>query len=111
MISEYEVKCKCGFSTKVKYGREGKSDLYEVFTCEKCKNLFSLHLNDEKRCSCGNEKLIQYNPNKDHNIKFFEENKDAMDKDKVKQIINFWSNTRSDECPRCNEKTLVWKRI
>lgn len=114
MITNYKVICRCGFKAKVKYGREGKNKVCEVFSCSKCKNLFTLAFNDKLKCKkCGNTKLISYNPNKEENLAYYKRMfKDKMlVKSKLKELEKFWKNIRDNECPKCNKKKLVWKAV
>ena len=112
MINDYNVNCKCGFKSKVKYGRLGKNEVYEVFSCPNCKNLFTLHFNDELKCrKCKNTKLASYNPNKMENLAFYKRmsKNNMLLKSKLKELEEFWKNIKDNECPKCGKKQLVWR--
>lgn len=112
MMIDYEAGCKCGFKAKVKYGREGKSKTYEIFSCPKCKNLFTLLFNEKLKCNkCKNTKLISYNPNKEDNLAYYKKmfKSKMLVKSKLNELKKFWNNIRDNECPKCGKKHLVWK--
>ena len=113
MINKYKISCKCGFKAKVVYGREGKSDIEEVFSCPKCKNLFALKFNKKLECKCGNTKLIRYNPNKKKNIDYYKKMVDdkQLTRSKFDELKKFWKEIKDNECPKCGKKDLVWEII
>ena len=110
MIKNYEAVCKCGFKARLKYGREGKNEVEEIFSCPKCQNLFTLAFTDTLKCKCGNTELISYNPNKEDNLAYYKK----MAKDnmllnsKLKELEEFWNKVKDNECPKCNKDTLRW---
>ena len=81
MILDYLVKCECGFKSEVNYGREGEEKISEVYSCPKCKNLFTLKFKEKLKCpKCKGTILKQYNPNKEDNIAYYKK----MQKNNVK---------------------------
>ena len=111
MISKYKVHCKCGFKTEVKYGRVSKKEIYEIFSCPNCKNLFSLEANDKLICKkCKNPELVPYNPHKKENLDYYKRmlKLDLLNKSKLKELEGFWKSIEDEECPICGKKTLKW---
>lgn len=111
MIIKYKVSCKCGFKARVTYGRVGKRKVHEVFSCPKCRNLFTLEFNKPLKCKkCRNSSLIPYNPNKEDNLAFYKKmiRSKMLIKSKLKELENFWKNIKDKECPLCGKKQLKW---
>lgn len=111
MINTFKVSCKCGFKSSVQYGNDGRKVIYETFSCPKCKNLFSLEYNKQRKCpKCKNTNLKPYNPNKKENIEFYRRmNKIGMlSKSKLNDLEEFWQKIGDDECPKCGKKQLKW---
>ena len=110
MITEYKVKCPCGFKANVEYGREGKDKIIEVYSCPVCKSLFSISFEEEVICKkCGNTKLISYNPNKKENLAFYEKMDVKLTKPKITELQKFWATIYDDMCPNCGKITLSWQ--
>jgi adenylate kinase family enzyme len=109
MITNFTVTCKCGFKSNVKYGRSSKKVIFEVFSCPKCQNLFSLNIESQRKCNCGETKLTSYNPNKLENLKYYKKMKDNIEVEKVKEITEFWEKIEDIKCPKCEKNTLNWK--
>lgn len=111
MIKNYKLSCGCGLKAKVLYGREGKTKVLEVYSCPKCKNLFTLKFNEDLKCKkCNNTKLIAYNPNKEDNLDFYKRmSKTGMlSESKLKELVGFWKKIKDKECPKCGKKQLKW---
>ena len=109
MITEYNVLCPCGFKANVEQGRERKNQIFEVFSCTLCKNLFSVSLEDDVICKkCGNTHLVVYNPNKKENLAFFKKMAAQLTKDKLDELQNYWKTINDCKCPKCGEDTLNW---
>lgn len=110
MITRYRVVCSCGFEARVKYGKSDQKNVFEVFSCRECKNIFSLFSDDERVCACGNKSLIQYSPNKKDNLNFYKNmaSKNKLSKDQLEELENFWNKIKDHECPRCGKYSLKW---
>lgn len=112
MITNYKVSCKCGFKARVKYGREGKNKICEVFSCPECKNLFTLEFDEKLKCNeCKNTKLASYNPHKKDNLAYYKKmvKCNMLIKSKLKELEKFWKNIKDNKCPKCGKNQLVWK--
>ncbi len=110
-MEEYLASCSCGFKAKVFYGKSGEK-VYEVFSCPKCKNLFSLTIDQKLSCpKCKNEELKRYNPNKKDNLAYYASlsKKGALSSSKLKELKVFWENIKDNECPKCGKKTMNWE--
>jgi len=111
MIDNYLVKCECGFKAEVSYGREGEENIHEVYSCPKCKNLFTLRFKEKLRCTkCKGEKLLQYNPNKKDNISYYKRmfKTRMLHKQGMKELMAFWKRIHDAECPMCGKKKMRW---
>jgi hypothetical protein len=111
MIKNYTVSCKCGFTSDVSYGRENKDNIFEVFSCNICKNLFSLKIDKDRKCVCGNDKLKLYVPDKKENLSFYRKMAELgkIDEEKLKQLTDFWSTIDDKKCPICENEYLIWR--
>ena len=112
MIINYEVKCSCGFFAQVKYGKVGKDEIYEIFSCPECKNLFSLEAKEKIKCkTCKNTRLIPYNPNKKENLRYYQDMSEGnmLIESKLKELKTFWDKISDDACPKCKKNQLIWK--
>jgi DNA-directed RNA polymerase subunit M/transcription elongation factor TFIIS len=117
MVKTYKAQCNaCDAEFTVKYGSKNKRKIiFETFSCPQCKNLFSLSNNDKEfSCpTCGNTDLIRYNMNKIENITYYKKmyNEQVLPQEKYEEIIDFWKNVKSDECPKCGKHELVWSLL
>ncbi|MFH2020299.1 MAG: hypothetical protein ABIJ34_02730 [archaeon] len=91
---------------------KGKDDGYEIYSCNKCKNLFSLNIKEKLECpKCKGKKLNRYNPHKHENLLFYK-NMKKQGKLGMKDYIElekFWANLYDRKCPVCTRHSLVWK--
>ena len=112
MILNYKANCvNCGFKTKLQYGRAGKSDIVEIFSCKKCGNLFSLHVDKKKCCpKCKGEDLISYIPDKKQNLAYYRKMLDTkmLTKAKYNELEEFWKDIEDTKCPKCKKMKLEW---
>ena len=109
MITKFKVRCPCGFKANVEYGREGKNQIREVYSCQKCKNLFSIAFEEKVVCKkCGNTKLLPYNPHKKENLAFYKKMAGQLTKSKLKELQDYWDTINDNKCPKCSKKTLIW---
>ena len=117
MVKTYKAKCKaCNAEYLLEYGsNNNRKIIYETFSCQNCKHLFSLsNDNDKFICpSCGNEKLIRYNMNKNENIRYYQKmyEQKILSIEKYEEIISFWKTIKSDECPNCGKHELEWIKL
>ncbi|MFH0869542.1 MAG: hypothetical protein V1866_00615 [archaeon] len=111
MIDNYLAKCECGFKAEVSYGREGEEKIHEVYSCPKCKNLFTLRFKEKLKCpKCKGEKLCQYSPNKKDNIAYYRRmlKIGALHKRGMEELVTFWKKIYDTECPKCGKKKMHW---
>jgi len=114
MVNTYKAQCKsCDADFTVQYGSKNKRKIiYETYSCPQCRNLFSLsNIDNQYSCpKCGNTNLVRYNMNKEENISYYKKmyNKQLLPKDKYMEILDFWKNVKSDECPKCGNQDLEW---
>ncbi|MGM5484677.1 MAG: hypothetical protein ACQEP1_02280 [Nanobdellota archaeon] len=112
MIREYKVSCDCGLSADVFYGRKSKKEIYEVLSCNACRNLFSVSVNDGRECpSCGGGDLLIYLPDKSESTRFYDRMKEQglLSEEKYKQIKEYWDKLEDKKCPSCGKDTLKWE--
>ncbi|MBN2368011.1 hypothetical protein JXC34_03255 [Candidatus Woesearchaeota archaeon] len=113
MIHKFRITCGfCGKIFEVRYGLEGKEVCYDIFSCPKCRNLFSLSNNDVQECpQCNNRKLNHYNPHKKENLEYY----DSMKKQGVlvdknfEKLKEYWKYINDTLCPCCGHKSLKWE--
>lgn len=110
MLVKYRVVCPCGFEARLKYGKSDQKNIFEVYSCPECKNLFTLFSTDERECGCGNKNLVQYNPNKKENLDFYKKMAvgNRLAEEKLAELEEFWKNIKDCECPRCGKQTMKW---
>ncbi|MBN1793036.1 hypothetical protein JW826_05120 [Candidatus Woesearchaeota archaeon] len=107
----YQASCPCGLKEKLQYGRDEDGTLYEVFSCPKCRNLFTLRFNARLECpTCRGIDLKSYNPHKEQNIEFYKaRHRDhQLSKEMLDELTRFWIHIRDKECPKCGKNTLRW---
>lgn len=114
MIQKHEAKCECGFKKELKWGREDEKNIAEAFSCEKCHNLFSKKITEEKKCpQCGNKELKQYIPRKKENLAYYQrmQKEGLIEEKEKKELQKFWETIEDNKCPLCGKQTLKWKTI
>jgi len=116
MADVYRLSCShCKEFFEVNYGGDLKKEVYEIFSCSDCKNLFSILSNDKNRkCpSCGNTDLISYHMNKGKNISYYKKmlNQGLLSQAKYNQLAEYWKNIESKKCPKCGFDTLTWNKF
>lgn len=110
MIIYFKFSCPCGFSAEIKYGRENKDIINEIFSCKYCKNLFNLNFDKNKICpTCKSSALIEYNPHKEENLLYYDKMKNKLNEAKLKELNDYWAKIKDNECPSCKKSTLIWK--
>ena len=94
MLIKYKISCSnCNRSFVVDYGSIKKEVSYEIFSCPKCKNLFSLKNTDPAECpGCKNTKLVKYNPHVDENLDFYAKmlKKGLLKKGDYNNLKRYW---------------------
>jgi len=112
MIVGYDIKCKsCDLDYSVKYGTVSKENSFEVFSCSKCKNFFSLENEQGMKCpDCSGEDIIRYNPNKKENLSYYEKMKKQgkLKDEDYNSLKEYWDTIKDLECPKCGKKELEW---
>lgn len=114
VLQNYKVECKCGFNQIVRYGKISKDEIYEIFSCKKCNNLFTLRFDNDRKCfNCSGTELVAYNPHKIENLNFYKEmyDKKNIEVEKLTELNNFWDTIEFDKCPKCKNHTLKWIQI
>ncbi len=110
MISTYHVRCECGFCQEVFYGKSDE-EIMEVYSCPNCKRFVSVNSKDELKCECGNKDLSRYVPNKKADISFYLKmhERGKIDKEQLKEILEFWEHVFDKKCPKCGNDNLKWE--
>ena len=113
MIAVYRTSCSnCHAFYEVKYGRGSKNEIFEIFSCPHCKNLFSTsNMNKDATCpECGNKNLVPYNMNKSKNISYYKKmlREGLLTPKKYNTLVEYWQNMKSITCPQCGKDTLNW---
>ena len=115
MIDTYRANCSsCKASFAVQYGRKTKTESTEIYSCPKCKILFSLSNLEKFECPmCKNDELKRYNFHKEENIVYYKKmfEKEMLTKDKYDLLVNYWEKFECDKCPMCGKDTLQWQII
>ena len=114
MVDIYRSSCSsCRSFFELKYGSKSKDIAYEIYSCPQCKNMFSIPNNGkELLCpNCGNIELNQYNMNKEKNIRYYKKmmREGLLTPQKYNTLVSYWNNVESDKCPKCENKTLIWR--
>jgi len=114
MVDIYRASCdNCHSFYELKYGRINNNEVYEILSCPDCKNLFSVSNNKRNiACpTCGNDKLIPYNMNKEKNIRYYQKmmNKRLLPPQEYNSLIKYWNNVESTLCPKCDHQALHWR--
>ena len=114
MVEIYRTSCNsCKALFEVKYGSKNENIVYEVYSCSKCKNMFSLTNSDKEMCcpKCGTKDLKQYNMNKDKNIRYYKKmmREGLLTAQKYNNLVKYWNNVESSRCPNCDKETLIWR--
>jgi len=113
MIDIYRASCSsCKASFAVKYGRKTKTISYEIYSCPKCKILFSLTNEEEFKCPmCKNDKLTRYNFHKEENMLYCKKMIDQglLTKEKYDMLVGYWQKMESKKCPMCGKDALEWE--
>jgi len=113
MINIYRASCSsCKASFAVQYGSKTKTESLEIYSCPKCKILFSLSNFEKFECPmCKNDELKRYNFHKEENLnyckKMFEEN--ILKKEKYTMLLDYWKKMECNKCPMCEKDELEWK--
>ncbi|MFP4112047.1 MAG: hypothetical protein ACLFPQ_00190 [Candidatus Woesearchaeota archaeon] len=115
MQIKYRITCKsCKKKYDVDYGSIKKEVSYEVFSCSKCRNLFSLKNTDPALCpECRNKDLKKYNPHVDENLDFYAKmlKKGLLKKKDFDSLKKYWKSISAEKCPDCGKDTLEWVEI
>jgi len=114
MVDLYRTSCSsCKAFFEVKYGTKDKNNIYEIYSCPTCKNLFSLsNIDPDFSCpNCKSKELKKYNMNKEKNISYYKKLFAAgqLTKKKYQILVNYWSHVLSKTCPKCGRDTLTWQ--
>ena len=114
MVEVYRTSCNhCKSFFELKYGRKNKDEVYEIFCCPKCKDLFSLsNMQKNKQCpNCGNDQLKSYNMNKEKNIRYYKKmmSEHLLSPKEYNRLVSYWKNVESTHCPKCDHDGLTWR--
>jgi predicted RNA-binding Zn-ribbon protein involved in translation (DUF1610 family) len=115
VVNTYQATClSCNTSFTVNYGKKTDTFIYEIFSCQFCRILFSLDNTTEKKCpQCGNTQLIPYNMHKHENLAYYQKmyEQGILKEEQYRELNTFWKSIRNHTCPVCGKQTLRWSIV